>query len=97
MAPFSSLPSIKEISGGKYTQVQHFEDKAAVEKYLKASGVPNASIMTGFFVENFLSTYVFHVSSSLALYSFRVLLLTQLLLTRLLPTCLAAHTDFLLL
>ncbi|KAI5828653.1 NAD(P)-binding protein [Schizophyllum commune Tattone D] len=53
---WSSLPSIKEISGGKYTQVQHFEDKAAVEKYLKASGVPNASIMTGFFVENFLST-----------------------------------------
>ncbi|KAL1692601.1 hypothetical protein GGG16DRAFT_123900 [Schizophyllum commune] len=44
---WSSLPSIKEISGGKYTQVQHFEDKAAVEKYLKASGVPNASIMTG--------------------------------------------------
>ncbi|KAI5887676.1 NAD(P)-binding protein [Schizophyllum commune H4-8] len=53
---WSSLPSIKEISGGKYTQVQHFEDKAAVEKYLKASDVANASIMTGFFLENFLTT-----------------------------------------
>ncbi|KAL1757071.1 hypothetical protein FB107DRAFT_289580 [Schizophyllum commune] len=53
---WSSLPSIKAISGGKYTKVQHFEDKAEIEAYLKASGVPNASIMTGFFVENFMST-----------------------------------------
>ncbi|KAJ7288605.1 hypothetical protein C8J57DRAFT_1214719 [Mycena rebaudengoi] len=49
---FSSLPSSSELSGGKY-EVAHFDDKAVVQKYLQASGLPNASILLGAFLENF--------------------------------------------
>ncbi|KAI5888909.1 NAD(P)-binding protein [Schizophyllum commune H4-8] len=52
---WSSLPSVKEISNGKYTKVAHFDDKAEIQKYLKASGIPHANILTGFFLENFVS------------------------------------------
>ncbi|KAL1675152.1 hypothetical protein EV122DRAFT_254040 [Schizophyllum commune] len=52
---WSSLPSVKEISGEKYTEVTHFDDKAEIQKYLKASGIPHANILTGFFLENFVS------------------------------------------
>lgn len=34
-------------------------DKAEIQKYLKASGIPHANILTGFFLENFVSKYVF--------------------------------------
>ncbi|KAJ7878826.1 hypothetical protein B0H14DRAFT_2567117 [Mycena olivaceomarginata] len=41
--PLSPLTSVKNISGGKYSNVIHYEQKAAVEEYLKASGNTNAS------------------------------------------------------
>ncbi|KAJ7635531.1 hypothetical protein DFH06DRAFT_1436075, partial [Mycena polygramma] len=50
---FSSLPSISKISGGKYKNVIHYEQKAVVEEYLRASGLNNASIHLGGFLENF--------------------------------------------
>ncbi|KAJ7607521.1 hypothetical protein FB45DRAFT_1067820 [Roridomyces roridus] len=46
---FSSLPSIKRISGGKYTNVAHYDDKEEIETYLKASGLANASLLLGGF------------------------------------------------
>ncbi|EGN94231.1 hypothetical protein SERLA73DRAFT_144748 [Serpula lacrymans var. lacrymans S7.3] len=49
---WSSLPNVTKISGGKYPNVYHFDNKAAVEDYLKASGLPNASVQTGYFAEN---------------------------------------------
>ncbi|KAJ7738370.1 hypothetical protein B0H16DRAFT_1694844 [Mycena metata] len=49
---FSSLPSISKISGGKYT-VLHYDQKAVVEEYLKASGLPNASVHLGVFLDNY--------------------------------------------
>ncbi|KAJ6630314.1 hypothetical protein B0H10DRAFT_1984098 [Mycena sp. CBHHK59/15] len=49
---FSSLPSMVEASGGKYS-THHYENKAAVEEHLKASGLANASILLGGFLENF--------------------------------------------
>ncbi|KAI5900093.1 NmrA-domain-containing protein [Schizophyllum commune H4-8] len=51
---FSSLPSLTELSKGKYTQAFHFDDKQKIQKYLDASGLPYASISTGWFLENFL-------------------------------------------
>jgi len=50
---WSSLPSVKKLSGGKYTNVLHYEQKAAVEEYLKSSGLANASIHIGAFLENY--------------------------------------------
>ncbi|KAJ7089505.1 hypothetical protein C8R43DRAFT_939118 [Mycena crocata] len=49
---FSSLPSISKISKGKYKNVLHYEQKAVVEQYLKSSGLANASIHLGAFLEN---------------------------------------------
>ncbi|KAJ7513285.1 hypothetical protein B0H11DRAFT_2213797 [Mycena galericulata] len=55
---FSSLPSMAKISGGKYTQAHHFDNKAAIDEYLRTSGLANASIQLGGFFENF---WVFHL------------------------------------
>ncbi|KAJ7473825.1 hypothetical protein B0H11DRAFT_2036127 [Mycena galericulata] len=49
---FSSLPSIKRISGGKYTKATHYDDKETIEEYLKASGLANASLHLGGFVDS---------------------------------------------
>ncbi|KAJ7704794.1 hypothetical protein B0H17DRAFT_1301678 [Mycena rosella] len=49
---FSSLPSIAKISGGKYTNCLHYEQKSVVEQYLKSSGLANASLHLGGFLEN---------------------------------------------
>ncbi|KAJ7185264.1 hypothetical protein C8R46DRAFT_375565 [Mycena filopes] len=49
---FSSLPSLKELSGGKYN-VPSFDEKAEIEVYLKSSGLPSASLLLGGFAENF--------------------------------------------
>ncbi|KAK7040532.1 NmrA domain-containing protein [Favolaschia claudopus] len=48
----SSVPGLKKLSGGKYSQVSIYEDKAEIEDYLKSSGVPNASLHLGTFLEN---------------------------------------------
>ncbi|KAJ7256869.1 hypothetical protein B0H12DRAFT_1112123 [Mycena haematopus] len=52
-AGINSVPSVKKISGGKYVNVIHYEQKAAVEEYLKSSGIQNASIHPGGFLENY--------------------------------------------
>ncbi|KAF7295773.1 NmrA domain-containing protein [Mycena chlorophos] len=46
------MPSIKRISDGKYTQCLHYDQKEEVETYLHASGIPNASLHLGGFLEN---------------------------------------------
>ncbi|KAJ7233720.1 hypothetical protein B0H12DRAFT_1191910 [Mycena haematopus] len=49
---FSSVPGLTKLSGGKYTKVSLYDDKEEIEEYLKASGVPNASLHLGSFAEN---------------------------------------------
>lgn len=49
---WSSLPSASKLSKGKYTQVHHFDQKAAVDGYLATSGVPFATVQTGYYLEN---------------------------------------------
>jgi len=49
---WSSLPHSTKLSNGKYPGVHHFDMKAEVEEYLKASGLPNATVHTGWFAEN---------------------------------------------
>ncbi|KAK7061221.1 NmrA domain-containing protein [Favolaschia claudopus] len=49
---WTSLPSISEISGGKYKNVVFCEEKAAVQEYLKSSGLTHASLLLPAFLEN---------------------------------------------
>ncbi|PWN23447.1 NAD(P)-binding protein [Microstroma glucosiphilum] len=49
---WSTLPSAKEMSSGKYTEVEHFEAKAKVTEYLKASGIKWTALSLGWFAEN---------------------------------------------
>ncbi|KAI5836243.1 NAD(P)-binding protein [Schizophyllum commune Tattone D] len=48
----SSLPSLNELSHGKYTHALHFDHKAALQKDLEESGIPCASVCPGSFLEN---------------------------------------------
>ncbi|KAJ7127777.1 NmrA-like family-domain-containing protein [Mycena epipterygia] len=55
---FSSLPSMSKISGGKYTEACHFDNKETIEEYLRSSGMAKASIHLGGFFENY---WIFHL------------------------------------
>ncbi|KAJ7059697.1 NAD(P)-binding protein [Mycena amicta] len=50
---WSSLPDINKASNGLYTHVYHCDNKALIDDYLAASGVPYSVILTGWFAENF--------------------------------------------
>ncbi|KAJ7903812.1 hypothetical protein B0H14DRAFT_3123012 [Mycena olivaceomarginata] len=47
----SSLPSIAKISGGKYKNVVHYDEKEAVREYLESSGLTHASLLLPGFLE----------------------------------------------
>ncbi|EPE36427.1 NAD(P)-binding Rossmann-fold containing protein [Glarea lozoyensis ATCC 20868] len=50
---FSTLPSVTELSGGKYTHVTPFDAKAVAEKYIRSLPIKSAFVSYGFFMENF--------------------------------------------
>ena len=50
---FSTLPSVKEISGGKYTKVTPFDAKARAEQYIRSLPIKSAFYCPGSFMENF--------------------------------------------
>ena len=54
---FSTLPSAKEISGGKYTRSTHFDAKAQVERYIRGLPIKSAFYSPGFFMSNFHSFF----------------------------------------
>ncbi|OIW30142.1 NAD(P)-binding protein [Coniochaeta ligniaria NRRL 30616] len=49
---FSTLPHVKEISGGKYTKVSPFDAKAEAEAYIRTLPVKSAFYSPGSFMEN---------------------------------------------
>jgi uncharacterized protein YbjT (DUF2867 family) len=49
---WSSLPGCAKISKGTYQNIVHFDNKAAIEEYLRSSGVPNATVLTAWFTED---------------------------------------------
>ncbi|KAJ4303211.1 hypothetical protein N0V90_002104 [Kalmusia sp. IMI 367209] len=53
---FSTLPSIHELSGGKYTKVTPFDVKAKAEQYIRGLPIQSAFCSLGSFMENFEST-----------------------------------------
>ena len=50
---FSTLPPVKEISGGKYTKVTPFDAKAKAEQYIRGLHIKSAFYSAGYFMENF--------------------------------------------
>ncbi|KAL9094412.1 MAG: hypothetical protein Q9165_003262 [Trypethelium subeluteriae] len=52
---FSTLPPVKEISGGKYTKVHPFDAKAKAEQYIRGLPIKSAFYCPGSFMENFQS------------------------------------------
>ena len=56
---FSTLPSAKEISGGKYSNVVQFETKAKVEQYIRGLHIKSAFYSPGVFMQNFHTTPIY--------------------------------------
>lgn len=52
---FSTLPSVSNISSGKYTQVTPFDAKARIEAYIRSLPIKSAFYCPGSFMENFQS------------------------------------------
>ncbi|XXG94147.1 hypothetical protein Hte_000399 [Hypoxylon texense] len=52
---FSTLPSVTEMSGGKYTKIPQFDAKAKIEQYIRGLPVKSAFYCPANFMENFLS------------------------------------------
>lgn len=52
---FSTLSSVTEISGGKYTKTTPFDAKAKAEQYIRGLSAPSAFYSPGSFMENFNS------------------------------------------
>ena len=50
---FSTLPHVKEISGGKYNNVIHFDAKAKIEQYIRGLHIKSAFFSPGIFMQNF--------------------------------------------
>lgn len=50
---FSTLPSVREISAGKYTKVVPFDVKAEIERYIRGLPVKSAFVSLVNFMENF--------------------------------------------
>lgn len=50
---FSTLPSVCELSGGKYTKVSAFDVKARAERYIRGLPIQSAFVSLGSFMENF--------------------------------------------
>ncbi|KAJ7017441.1 hypothetical protein C8F04DRAFT_1094105 [Mycena alexandri] len=50
---WTSLPSIKKVSGGKYQNCTQYDHKEIVAEYLKASGLPHAILLLPAFLENY--------------------------------------------
>ena len=51
---WSGLMPINEISGGKYSHVDHFDGKAAVTAYGRKSGVPFVDVQPGIYATNWV-------------------------------------------
>ena len=55
---FSTLPPVKDISGGKYSNVIHFDAKAKVEQYIQGLHIKSAFYSPGVFMQNFQTNTV---------------------------------------
>ncbi|KAL2878180.1 hypothetical protein SGCOL_006430 [Colletotrichum sp. CLE4] len=50
---YSSLLHVTETTNGRLKHVVHFDDKAVVERYIRAKGIPSSFVLPGYFMNNF--------------------------------------------
>ncbi|KAK4541891.1 hypothetical protein LTR36_007255 [Oleoguttula mirabilis] len=50
---FSTLPSVNQLSGGKYTHATQFDAKAKAEQYIRGLPIKSAFVSLGFYMEIF--------------------------------------------
>lgn len=50
---YSSLLNITDLTRGRLSHMSHFDGKAEVEAYIRASGIPCTFVLAGFFMSNF--------------------------------------------
>ncbi|KAJ7641255.1 hypothetical protein FB45DRAFT_899778 [Roridomyces roridus] len=81
---FSSLPNMTQLSGGKYSNLTHYDDKAAIQEYLQSSGLTNASLLLGGFADSLWTKNYLQKSPTSPGYTISVPKYT--------PTALEAHT-----
>jgi len=60
---FSSMSHPAVLSGGKYTNVEHFDDKAEIEAYIRTLPVKSAFFAPASFMQNFLGPFMRPVPS----------------------------------
>ncbi|KAH8697113.1 NmrA family transcriptional regulator [Talaromyces proteolyticus] len=53
---FSSLINVTEASKGSLPNVPHFDGKAEIERYIRASGVPATFVLPGYFMSSLISS-----------------------------------------
>lgn len=54
---FSSLRNVTEISSGRLPNVTHFDGKAEIEAYIRASGISSTFVLAGLFMSNFFQFF----------------------------------------
>lgn len=54
---FSSLRNVTEITNGRLPNVSHFDGKAEIEAYIRASGVSSTFVLAGLFMSNFFQFF----------------------------------------
>ncbi|CAG7931582.1 unnamed protein product [Penicillium olsonii] len=54
---FSSLHHVTEETKGRLTKVPHFDSKANVEKYIRASGISCSFVLPGYYMSNFFQMF----------------------------------------
>lgn len=50
---FSSLLNVSKISNGRLPHVLHFDGKAEIEEYIKATGVTSTFVLPGYYMSNY--------------------------------------------
>ena len=65
---FSSLHHVTEETKGRLTHVPHFDSKANVEKYIRASGIGCSFILPGYYMSNFTQSFIRGDDGSYKLY-----------------------------
>lgn len=54
---FSSLRNVTEITNGRLPNVSHFDGKAEIEAYIRASGISSTFVLAGLFMSNFFQFF----------------------------------------
>lgn len=50
---FSSLLNVTKITNGRLSHVVHFDGKAEIEDYIRASGIPGTFVLPGYYMTNY--------------------------------------------